>query len=236
MDKAINCLSLVLVSLLPRCFRGSGSLTFIEMASSPSKMECVTCNAPIDGYAESAACRYVGAGFCDACIISQSIDAQIAGPHLEKRAYPLKDFPVLSELDWDVAQILKHSYGQSNEAIAIALVANIPPTKLKEARYDLMCRAIANINEGQALRDQPLTLVRLSRRCEDVNKCATDIVELFKFVSCLIDDIPPCLKKRIVLKAKKNVAPPPSYASAINMPKPTSELRELQISTFIINH
>ena len=138
--------------------------------ASPRRMECVTCDAPINGYAESAAARYVGAGFCDACILSKSIDAEIAGPQLEKRAYSLKDFPILGEIDWDVAQVLKHSYGQSSEALAFALADNIPPPTLKEARYELMCKTVENINEGKTLREQPVTPFRMSRRCEDIKK------------------------------------------------------------------
>ena len=206
------------------------------MASSPTRMECVTCDAPINGYAESAAARYVGAGFCDACILSQSIDAEIAGPQLEKRAYSLKDFPILGEIDWDVAQVLKHSYGQSTEAIAIALADNILPPTLKDARYELMCKSLENINEGQTLREQPVTAFRMSRRCEDINKCTVDIVELFQFVSCLTDEIPQCLKKRIVLKPKRKIPPPPGpppiHTSAVNQSHINNKPRD--ISLFIL--
>ena len=79
------------------------------MASSPSKMQCVTCDRNIDGYAESSAARYVGAGFCDACILDQSIDVEIRGHFLQKRAYSLKEYPVLAEIDWGVSEILKQT-------------------------------------------------------------------------------------------------------------------------------
>ena len=92
-----------------------------------------------------------------------------------------------------------------------------------------MCKTIANINEGQALKDQSVTVIRMSRRCEDINKCAADIVELFKFVSCLTDEMPQCLKKRIVLKPKRNIPPPPGpppKPSAVNQSHLMNKPRE----------
>ena len=159
-----------------------------------SKMECITCDAEIDGYGESAAARYVGAGFCDRCILSRSPDhTQQATALFQLRAYSFKEHPVLSEIDWDVAEVLKFSIGQENDSIALALVKSCTPSVLLDSRFDLLCRVIDNIHEGQALRNVPLSTFRKSKRCDNVNKCAGDIVELFRFISCLSDEMPACL-------------------------------------------
>ena len=181
------------------------------------KMQCVTCDRDIDGQAESAAARYVGAGFCDECIVSKSVDSEIAGPYMELRAYPLKDFPILGEIDWNVSQVLKHSAEQAKDAIAIALVNTIPPPTLKEARFDLMCKAIQMIHDGEALKDQPLSHLKASRRCDNLDKSANDIVELFWYISSLSDDLPSCIKKKLpasVTKHQNPLPPPPTYSNA----------------------
>ena len=193
------------------------------MASSPSKMECVTCDRPIDGYAESSSARYVGAGFCDNCIVDKSIDAATKYSFLQLRAYSFKEYPVLAEIDWKVSEVLRHSTGQTNEAIAIALADSIPPDSLKDARYDLLSTAIALINEGQVLKDKPPTRLRASRRCDSLDKCSNDIVELFHYVSCLSDDVPSCLKKKLNASNSESVLPsPPSYTTATTTATPSS--------------
>ena len=176
------------------------------MASLHSRrLECITCDAPITLESLSAAARSAGSGFCDLC---KDIDAEMAGPL--NRTYPLRDVPVLGDIDGDVSEILKNSVDQSNETIALALAQNIPPPTLKETRYDLLCKAVANINEGQALKNQTLTSFKPSRRCANVDKCALDIVELFKFVSCLSDEIPTCLKSKQIKIRRQELPPPPS--------------------------
>ena len=169
-------------------------------------MECCVCDKKIDGNAESASARYVQAGFCDECIQSRSLEhTEISRSLFERRAYSFKEHPVLSDIDWDVAEVLKYSLGQENDAIALALVKQCTQSVLKEARFDLLCMVIYSIHEGQILRNIPLSTFRKSKRCDNINKCASDIVDLFRYVSCLSDEVPSCLL---------NKTAPPSYETA----------------------
>ena len=172
-------------------------------------MQCVTCDQDIDGHAESAAARYVGAGFCDQCIQSRSMErSETTRSLFERRAYSFKEHPALSEINSSVSEVLRYSMGQENDAIAIALIKQCDISALKEARFELLCRVIDNIHEGQALKDMPPTKFNKSKRCDNLNRCASDIVELFRYVSCLSDDVPSCLFSKIQPPAYTDAAQP----------------------------
>ena len=161
------------------------------------------CEKKIDGHAESASARYVGAGFCDECIQSKSLgNNATARSYFEQRAYSFKEHPALQEINWKVSEVLRFSTGQENDAIAMALLKSCEISDLKEARYELLCRVIDNINECQSDKGIPITKFNRSKRCDNINRCASDIVELFRYVSCLSDNVPSCLTSKI---------PPPPY-------------------------
>ena len=184
-----------------------------SMPGSILRMECIMCDKTIDGHGESAAARYCGAGFCDDCLLNRSPShTDQARSLFEQRAYSFKEHPVLTELDHGVSEVLRFSIGQENDSIAMALIKKCEISTLKEARFELLCNVIDNIHESQALKNVPLTTFKKSRRCDNVNICAGDIVELFRFVSCLTDNVPSCLF---------NKTAPPSYTTATSSTNPT---------------
>ena len=182
--------------------------------ATPETIECIGCDVPILLSSLSAAARNARSGFCTVC---KDIDLEKNSPQLN-RTYNIRDVPVLGDIDGEVSQILVNSVEQSNEIIALALSQNISLLVLQETRYDLLCRAAANINEGQALRDRSLTPFKPSRRCSNADKCALDIVELFKFVSCITDELPTCLQKSKATVQRQDplIPAPPSYSTVAN--------------------
>ena len=187
------------------------------------RMECVLCDKTIDGHGETAAARYCGAGFCDDCLLNTSPShTEKARSCFEQRAYSFREHPVLCEINSEVSEVLKYSIGQESDSIAMALIKQCDIATLKESRFDLLCRVIDNIHEGQALKNMPLTNFKKSRRCDKVNTCAGDIVELFRYVSCLTETVPSCLM---------NKTAPPSY-SAVTEPSTTQpEITEMLNNT-----
>ena len=173
------------------------------------RMECVLCNTTIDGHGETAAARYCGAGFCDACLMNRSFShSQQAQSFFEMRAYSFKEHPVLCEINSEVSEVLRFSVGQENDSIALALTKQCDIPVLRDCRFDLLCKLIDQIHESQSLQDIPLTTFKKSRRCDNVNQCAGDIVELFRYMSCLTDDVPSCLLSKTAPPSYKNVTAP----------------------------
>ena len=185
--------------------------------ATPEHVECIGCDAPVALSSLSAAARNARAGFCELC---KDIEAEKV---CLNQTYHLRDVPVLGDIDGDISQILVNSVEQSNECIALALSQNIPHDILRDTRYDLLCRAVANINEGRALRDQPLTGFKPSRRCGNADKCALDIVELFKFISCISSVLPTCLSSSKAIRSNlpppPPPIPPPSYSAVMKSPR-----------------
>ena len=172
-------------------------------------MECVICDKTIDGHGETAAARYCGAGFCDACILNRSLShSEEARSLFEQRGYSFKEHPVLCELNSEVSDVLRYSVGQENDSIALALTKQCEITVLRDCRFDLLCKVIDQIHEAQSLQDIPLTTFKKSRRCDNVNTCAGDVVELFRYISCLTDDVPSCLLNKAAPPSYKNVTAP----------------------------
>ena len=173
------------------------------------RMECVMCDTTIDGHGETAAARYCGAGFCDACLMNRSLShSEQARSFFTMRAYSFKEHPVLCEINSEVSEVLRFSVGQENDSIALALTKQCGITVLRDCRFDLLCKVIDQIHEAQSLQDIPLTTFKKSRRCDNINTCAGDIVELFRYMSCLTDDVPSCLLSKAAPPSYKNVTAP----------------------------
>ena len=103
----------------------------------------------------------------------------------------MKWFPVMQDIDWEVADTLRHKGLLPREELAFALVDNVPHSVIKDTRNQLFTIARGIYEEVRpADKDAPSLQAKQRRGATATQAYARDLVDLFRYISGLREGFP----------------------------------------------